>query len=78
MRLVISSFDWVNSEWTEATQTSNPCRNSGPQSTSPLGSMFSSVPWRSTIFPAFPSLRTCSRCFSIFSSVMRCMYRFGA
>ena len=79
MRRVISSFDWLKSECTLATHTSNPARKSASQSTPPSASMLSSVPCRSVIFGYFDwSLESFARWASILSSVMRCMYRFGA
>ena len=73
-RAVISSRDCVKWEWTEATVRSNPARKSPSQSTSPSGSMFSSVPWSSVIFGYFAwSFPTRARCANVFSSVIRCM-----
>ena len=79
IRRVISSRGWVKCECTEATHRSKPSRNSAGQSTSPSGPMFSSVPCSSRIPPYWPSRRrTSARWASIFSSVIRCMNRFGA
>ncbi len=78
-RRVISSRDWLKCECTEATVRSNPARKSAGQSTSPSGSMFSSVPCSSVIVVVrLERTRGCSRWASIFSSVIRCMARFGA
>ena len=57
---------------------SKPDRKSSSQSTLPSGAMFSSVPCSSAMPVLSASARSSSRCLSIFSSVIRCMTRFGA
>ena len=75
-RFVIARRSWSKCECTDATHMSNPLRKSSSQSTEPSGAMFSSVPCSRTMLDA--SAASCARCASIFSSVIRCMIRFGA